>query len=44
MFRSTDPKPKRWRLLSRAKEEVELEEGDISNAAISVSVDGSKYV
>ena len=45
-FRSTDPRPKRWILLSKTQEQVGLDnEGeDVSTAALSVSVDGSKYV
>ena len=48
-FSSTDPRPKRWILLSKTQEEVNTgsrgEEGEaVSTAAIGVSVDGSRYV
>ena len=45
-FRSTDPRPKRWILLSKTQEPVDMDkEGEeVSTAALSVSVDGSKYV
>ena len=46
-FRSTDPRPKRWILLSKTQEEVDLDrrgEEAVSTAALGVSVDGSKYV
>ena len=45
-FSSTDPRPKRWILLSKTQEQVDMDkEGEeVSTAALSVSVDGSKYV
>ena len=47
-FRSTDPRPKQWVLLSKTAEIVDLvdktdEAEDTNTARLSVTVDASKY-
>ena len=50
-FRSTDPRPKKWVLLSKTEEEVDAnddtdntEENGVRRTAIRMIVDGGKYV